>query len=365
MPSPGRCATARRRAASAACSNDSAAPPPLARGAPSSFCSRSSSLPGWSAVPSPASCSPGVVSRPGTRSPAGPRRSSQAATGEDSAPGLALLVRGADPQRGRRSPGAAPRGRRARGVEARGRNALVTGTIAARADEEDVGEAAVAAFAGRSDVTVGGPAVAGTRSARRSRRTSAAPSCSRSRSCCCCRCCSSAAAPRCCRSSSASPPCSARSCADRRQRGLRPQRVRAEPRDRPRARPGDRLHAVPGHALPRGAGRGRRAADAVRTTMAPPAAPSPSRAATVAAALATLTVFPLGFAQSMGIAGACVAVVAAAGLARRLARAAGDLGPQAAARRDAGAPRRARPLAPPRACRDAPPGRDRRGHRRR
>ena len=34
-------------------------------------------------------------------------------------------------------------------------------------------------------------------------------------------------------------------------------------------------------------------------------------AATVAAALATLTLFPLGFAQSMGIAGACVAVVAA------------------------------------------------------
>ena len=33
--------------------------------------------------------------------------------------------------------------------------------------------------------------------------------------------------------------------------------------------------------------------------------------ATVAAALATLTVFPLGFAQSMGIAGATVAIVAA------------------------------------------------------
>ena len=33
-------------------------------------------------------------------------------------------------------------------------------------------------------------------------------------------------------------------------------------------------------------------------------------AATVAAALGTLTLFPLGFAQSMGIAGASVAVVA-------------------------------------------------------
>ena len=42
-----------------------------------------------------------------------------------------------------------------------------------------------------------------------------------------------------------------------------------------------------------------------------PGARSCSRAATVAAALATLTVFPLGFAQSMGIAGARVAVVAA------------------------------------------------------
>ena len=39
------------------------------------------------------------------------------------------------------------------------------------------------------------------------------------------------------------------------QPGLRPQRLRAQPRDRARPRPGDRLHAVPGHALPRGAAR--------------------------------------------------------------------------------------------------------------
>jgi RND superfamily putative drug exporter len=50
---------------------------------------------------------------------------------------------------------------------------------------------------------------------------------------------------------------------------------------------------------------------AVRTTMATAGRSVAFSAATVAAALATLTVFPLGFAQSMGIAGASVAVVAA------------------------------------------------------
>jgi uncharacterized membrane protein YdfJ with MMPL/SSD domain len=50
---------------------------------------------------------------------------------------------------------------------------------------------------------------------------------------------------------------------------------------------------------------------AVRTTMATAGRTVAFSAATVAAALATLTVFPLGFAQSMGIAGATVAVVAA------------------------------------------------------
>jgi uncharacterized membrane protein YdfJ with MMPL/SSD domain len=50
---------------------------------------------------------------------------------------------------------------------------------------------------------------------------------------------------------------------------------------------------------------------AVRTTMATAGRTVAFSAATVAAALATLTVFPLGFAQSMGIAGASVAVVAA------------------------------------------------------
>ena len=50
---------------------------------------------------------------------------------------------------------------------------------------------------------------------------------------------------------------------------------------------------------------------AVRTTMASAGRTVAFSAATVAAALATLTIFPLGFAQSMGIAGASVAIVAA------------------------------------------------------
>ena len=41
--------------------------------------------------------------------------------------------------------------------------------------------------------------------------------------------------------------------ADRGQRGLRDEHLRAQPGDRPRPRPGDRLHAVPGDPLPRGA----------------------------------------------------------------------------------------------------------------
>ena len=51
--------------------------------------------------------------------------------------------------------------------------------------------------------------------------------------------------------------------------------------------------------------------DAIRTTMLTAGRTIVFSSATVAAALATLTVFPLGFAQSMGIAGATVAIVAA------------------------------------------------------
>ena len=58
-------------------------------------------------------------------------------------------------------------------------------------------------------------------------------------------------------------------------------------------------------------GKGSSERDAIRTTMATAGRTVVFSSATVAAALATLTVFPLGFAQSMGIAGATVAVVAA------------------------------------------------------
>ena len=58
-------------------------------------------------------------------------------------------------------------------------------------------------------------------------------------------------------------------------------------------------------------GKGASHRDAIRTTMVTAGRTVVFSSATVAAALATLTVFPLGFAQSMGIAGATVAVVAA------------------------------------------------------
>lgn len=58
-------------------------------------------------------------------------------------------------------------------------------------------------------------------------------------------------------------------------------------------------------------GDGAATSDAIRTTMASAGRTVAFSAATVAVALATLTLFPLGFAQSMGIAGASVAVVAA------------------------------------------------------
>ncbi len=53
-------------------------------------------------------------------------------------------------------------------------------------------------------------------------------------------------------------------------------------------------------------------AGAVRTTMATAGRTVVYSAATVAVALATLAAFPMGFLRSMGIAGAAVAVVAAA-----------------------------------------------------
>src|SRR3954452_7888952 len=58
-------------------------------------------------------------------------------------------------------------------------------------------------------------------------------------------------------------------------------------------------------------GRGAEPRTAARTTMVTAGRTVAFSAATVAVALATLTVFPLGFARSMGIAGASVAIVAA------------------------------------------------------
>lgn len=58
-------------------------------------------------------------------------------------------------------------------------------------------------------------------------------------------------------------------------------------------------------------GAGASTADAIKTTMTTAGRTVAFSAATVAVALATLTLFPLGFAQSMGIAGASVALVAA------------------------------------------------------
>ncbi len=58
-------------------------------------------------------------------------------------------------------------------------------------------------------------------------------------------------------------------------------------------------------------GRGAEVGAAIRTTMVTAGRTVAFSAVTVAAALGTLTLFPLGFAQSMGIAGAAVAIVAA------------------------------------------------------
>ena len=77
-----------------------------------------------------------------------------------------------------------------------GTKVLVLGTLTADADDEAVAEAMLDRFDGRDDVAVGGRRSPASSSASKSPRTSAAPSCSPSRSWCCCRCSSSAAARR-------------------------------------------------------------------------------------------------------------------------------------------------------------------------
>jgi uncharacterized membrane protein YdfJ with MMPL/SSD domain len=82
------------------------------------------------------------------------------ATGTDTAPGIVLLVRG-DPQDAaatlRDVPGIASTAT----AGAKGGTTLVTGTLRAAADEDDVADATLAAFEHDADVTVGGSAVAG------------------------------------------------------------------------------------------------------------------------------------------------------------------------------------------------------------
>ncbi len=95
-------------------------------------------------------------------------RQFERATGEDTSPGIVLLVGGSEAgleQRARAAadelagmPGVA--GAAPAGVAEDGRSALVTGSIRASADEEDVADAALTAFEDNADVTVGGSAVA-------------------------------------------------------------------------------------------------------------------------------------------------------------------------------------------------------------
>jgi uncharacterized membrane protein YdfJ with MMPL/SSD domain len=87
-----------------------------------------------------------------------------AATGEGTAPGIVLLVddsanAGAAAAALERVPGIA--GAEPAGVSRDGESALVTGSISASADDEEVAEEAIAAFEESSGVTVGGSAVAG------------------------------------------------------------------------------------------------------------------------------------------------------------------------------------------------------------
>ena len=135
-----------------------------------------------------------------------------------------------------------------------GTQVLVLGTLTADAEDDTLAESLLDTFEGQDDVAVGGPAVVGFqlgstdqrgpgpgRAVRvpppdhpvadllpRARRTDAARRRDHHR---------------------------ARHLpgADRGQRGLRDEHLRAQPGDRPRPRPGDRLHAVPGDPLPRGA----------------------------------------------------------------------------------------------------------------
>ena len=187
------------------------------------------------------------------------------ATGEETSPGVILLVRGDDAaaQAAATELAAVPGVARAEPgpTSENGDSRLVMGTLRAGVDDELVATDAIAAFEGRD----------GHRRGWRGRRRRAARR-------------DDLRGPRACgavRVPAAGPAFTAvlprtgggvaagRGHHDRARHlpravggepRLRPERLRAEPGDRARARPGDRLHAVPGHALPRGAGERRRAA---------------------------------------------------------------------------------------------------------
>jgi uncharacterized membrane protein YdfJ with MMPL/SSD domain len=244
----------------------------------------------------------------------------QRATGEDGAPGVVLLVKGSGAELDRRTRAATDALASVDGVvraAAAGRSrgggaALVTGTVRAGVDDEDVAEAALAAFADDAHVTVGGPAVTGLQ------------------------------------------------IGETVSKDLGRAELLAFPllvllalvffRGRAALLPllvgittvlgtflvlsgVNQLYGLSIFALNlviglglglaidytlflvtrfrEELGKGAATDEAVRTTMATAGRTVAFSAATVAAALATLTLFPLGFAQSMGIAGAAVAVVAA------------------------------------------------------
>ena len=92
----------------------------------------------------------------------------------------------------------------------------------------------------------------------------------------------------------------------------RPLGVRAQPRHGAGARAGDRLQPVHGLALPRGGRRLRLRAAALRRTLQTSGRTIMFSSLTVAAAIASLAIFPQRFLYSMGIAGALVALLAAA-----------------------------------------------------
>jgi uncharacterized membrane protein YdfJ with MMPL/SSD domain len=95
-------------------------------------------------------------------------RQLQRATGDGTAPGIVVLVGGSTAGLEQRAEATARELAQLPGVAAAapaglsedGRGALVTGTLRAGAEDEDVADAALSTFEGRTDVTVGGSAVA-------------------------------------------------------------------------------------------------------------------------------------------------------------------------------------------------------------